>query len=431
MLNITSFFNQLASQYAARYYSLAARFTPLSPPSSSSVDSSPVSPAISGAEQIQAEPTSSGDNSTAIKTNEPQDTVELSTPKSTDPQTADPVDQTSLDTQGATYSREFSHLRYNLDLNFDAQALQRTMQQLTTIQTENGTSVSETLETLSSLNIGLGVNFQVEGFRVSEQAELTDSTGPEKAGRYQKQAAGNQFDNLLKQASRINQKLPQGNRFGYQLAVNSFALRYNSDAQFSFSHFSRFNTQVTTLGETDSAAVDSLTSSAGDLAGFASNNLMESFLDSVDAYLGSSEADLLEKIDQFFEVASAELGLSSDAIAQVKQQLSATVENFFDKVESSISALKTQVFGISASSADSLIIDPIPADADQPVGGQLIGDQPVLDQVLATDPNLEFLNAMIDALDTLEVEPIDTSDIFNPDGVTLKEPEDAFASTIA
>ncbi len=421
MLNITSFFNQLASQYTARYYSLAARFTPLSPTSSATVDSSPESPAISGSEQVQAEPTSPENTSTATKTGEPQDTLELSTPKSAEIQTADPYGQTAPDTQSATYDREFSHLRYSLDLNFDAQALQRSMQQLTTIQTEDGTRVSETLETLSSLNIGLGLNFQVEGLRVSEQAELTNSVGAEKAGHYQRQAAGNQFENLLKQASRTNQKLPSGNRFGYQLAVNSFALRYSADAQFSFSHFSRFNTQVTALGETDSAAVDSLTSSAGDLAEFASNNLMESFLDSVDAYLGDSEANLLEKIDQFFEIAASELGLSSDAIAQAKEQLSATVENFFDKVESSINALKTQVFGITAPSADAAVIDPAQTGADQPV----------LDQALATDPNLELLNAMINALDTLEVEPVDTSDIFNPDGMTIKEPEDALADAIA
>lgn len=417
MINITSFFNQLASQYAARYYSIAERFTPPAAPASSTIETGSQSPAISSSEQVQPDPAALAQTPTTSQTGEPQDTLELSTPSSTELQTTDPAGQTIPGATSATYDREFSHLRYSLDLNFNAEALQRTIHQLSAIQTEDGISASETLEILSALNVGLGINFQVEGIRVSEQAELTGSAGAEKAGRYQSQAAANQYENLLKQASRTNQKLPSGNRFGYQLAVNSFALRYSSDAQFSFTHFSRFNTQVTILGETDSAALDSLTSSAGDLAKFASNDLMEAFLDSVDAYLGESEANLLEKIDQFFNTAEAELSLSPEAIAQAKEQLGSTVENFFDKVESSISALKTQVFGIAP--AESTTLDP----------GQLVGNQPVLDQVLATDPNLEFLEAMIDALDTLEVEPIDTADIFNPD--LLEEPEKALSDAVA
>ena len=171
-----------------------------------------------------------------------------------------------------------------------------------------------------------------------------------------------------------------------------------------------------------------MTASAGELAEFASNDVMDSFLDSVDAYLGDSEENLLEKIDQFFDKAGSELGLSSDAIAQAKEQLSSRVENFFDKVESSISALKDQVFGQSAQSApgpESLTFNPIQTANDQP-----IPDQPTMNQRLAFDPNLEFLNAMIDALDTLDKEPVDSSDLLNPDGVTLKEPEEALSKVV-
>ncbi|MCH7878888.1 MAG: hypothetical protein IH914_06210, partial [candidate division Zixibacteria bacterium] len=121
MINITSFFNQLASQYAARYYSIAERFTPPAPPASSTIETGPESPAISSSEQVQPDPATL--TPTTSQTGEPQDTLELSAPSSTELQTTDPAGQTIPGATSATYEREFSHLRYSLDLNFNAEAL--------------------------------------------------------------------------------------------------------------------------------------------------------------------------------------------------------------------------------------------------------------------------------------------------------------------
>ncbi|MCH7879202.1 MAG: hypothetical protein IH914_07810 [candidate division Zixibacteria bacterium] len=350
------------------------------------------------------------------RTREPEDRLELSTPRSTELKTDDHDGETAPEAKNATYERKFSQLRYSLDLSFNAQALQTTIHRLSMIQTEDATSVSETFESLSSLNIGLGVNFQMQGLSVSERAELSDSRGSEKTGHYQRHESADKFEKLLKHASRTNENLPSEHRHGHQLAVNRFALRYSSDAQFSFSHFSRFNTQVTVLGKVSPEELNGLTASAGELAEFASNDVMGAFLDSVDAYLGDSEENLLAKIDEFFNMAGSELGLSPEAIAQAKEQLSSTVVSFFDRVESSISALKNQVFGLP--SAESTTLNPI----------QTGGGQPVPDQRLAVEPNRELLDAMIDALDTLEEEPVDTSTIFNSD--TPKEPEDELAGVL-
>ncbi|MFQ5608514.1 MAG: hypothetical protein ACE5GA_11245, partial [Candidatus Zixiibacteriota bacterium] len=245
MLSISRFLSQIASQYVARYNQMTARFGDFAEAGKNEKKGlvENLSPAASARPETGSRARSA--SSETAGTDLPHDTVELS---STRPEKLRDTEESerghenghsdSSPTFGAstaleTYDRRLSHLRYGLDLNFNAEALQRTIHQVSSASSADGGSFSESLESLSQVNLGLGVDLQLSGLQVSESAEFERTIG---VGRYREHSEQHHLDHAYEDSSRINKALPVSTRSSYQLAVNRLSLRYQSDAQFSFSH---------------------------------------------------------------------------------------------------------------------------------------------------------------------------------------------------
>lgn len=190
------------------------------------------------------------------------------------------------------------------------------------------------------------------------------------------------------------------------MALTKFAFRYKSDTSFSISNLARFNQQVTTVGEVQPESLEKYTSQAGDLAEVGSNELLGAFFDSVDSYLGESEEALLQNIEAFFDLAAAELGLSSESISLAKEQLTDSIENFFNRVEISLSNLKAQFIQTPDSGAVADV-----SQTETPTVPPLINDlgaiipETASSTELISDPSLDLMSAMLNTLEEIENQP--------------------------
>ena len=149
------------------------------------------------------------------------------------------------------------------------------------------------------------------------------------------------LQSFYKESTDVRASLQQNAQGAYRRAVNQFALRYRLDNQFSFGSLQKFNVQTQQVAAQNPEAVEGYANAAGDLALNGSSDLMSTFFDAVDSYLGDSEAALTDKITAFFDQAATELGFSEDQIAAVKDHLTDTISGFFDRVQAALSQVKT------------------------------------------------------------------------------------------
>lgn len=264
--------------------------------------------------------------------------------------TDSPSDDTSVDQPAATnpdgtyYYRRAAQLQYELDLRFDLGAILSTAKE---IQDGDTTSVTQ----LAAAGFGLSAGFDISGAQIVE-TNMADDSGTQAVGQQsaasERQAAALAYQSknfalqsFYKESTDVRSSLQQTAQGAYRRAVNQFALRYRVDNQFSFGYLQKFNVQTQQVAAQNPDAVEGYTSAAGDLALNGSGDLMSSFFDAVDSYLTDSEAALTDKITQFFDQAAAELGFSEEQIAAVKDHLTDTISGFFDRVQESLSKVKT------------------------------------------------------------------------------------------
>lgn len=354
MLNASGFFGNLLNQYVTKYNSIAERFGS-GALSSSSVQDAPktnlLQPAQSALPAVLppaadsatlAQPPVSEKPTTSTAQSKP-DTFEPQSPETTlsplSPQSeSDTPENVTAKPDSATYSSSFTNLRYGLKLKFDMQAIERTVRQLSSTTNGDTTTTDATLEHLFAGGFGLSTDLKISGVTVNKTAT---GIGAEQAtGAYRQQEALQNARGLQKAAGKTRDSLPAGARQSYQVAVNRFSLRYKTDTQFSFSHFSRFQSQVKQLNSTQPDAVAPYTDTAGQLAQVAPGDVVGQFFDTVDGYLKNKEESLLKNSARFFDMAAQQLGLSEEALKAAKETVSGTIENFFGSVEKSLGALE-------------------------------------------------------------------------------------------
>ena len=100
--------------------------------------------------------------------------------------------------------------------------------------------------------------------------------------------------------------------------------------------------------------------------------MMASFFDTVDSYLGQAEDQMLANADAFLTAAESEMG-GGFASMGIKELITNRIESFFDAVDTAVTALKTMFMGPEApeeqiavedvvATPDVTVIDPAVAD---------------------------------------------------------------------
>ncbi len=378
MLNTSQFFSSLVSQYVGKYNSIAERFG--APSSTASSASSPTisTPAATSIGEPATQPALMAPRrDTTLLAKAPrlespatdlarakQDTFDAQKSPGT---TGSSLPETPAVAEGssdpATYSNSFSSLRYGLKLKFDMQAIQKTVYQLSSTQTADKTTVDESFEQLFSGGFGFSADMKLSG--VSVNATVTDSGRATE--NYRQNESILQSREMQRQAEETGQTLPAEARQSYQVAVNRVSLRYKTDAQFSFSNFSRFQSHVEQLNGEKPESVEPYSSQVGALAQNAPNEVIGQFFDTVDGYLQNKEDALIENAGRFFDTAAESLGLSAEAVESAKASVTNRIESFFDSVENNLNGLESS-FKPPALGENSGAIAQTPASVD---GSQL------------------------------------------------------------
>lgn len=395
MLNASGFFGNLLNQYVAKYNSIAERFGS-GALSSSSVQEAPktnlLQPAQSALPAVLppaadsatlAQPPVSEKPTTSTAQSEP-DTFEPQSPQSPrSPQSeSDTPEDVTSKPENATYSSSFTNLRYGLKLKFDMQAIERTVRQLSSTTNGDTTTADATLEHLFAGGFGLSSDLKISGVTLNK---TVSGVGAELAtGAYRQQEALQNARGLQKAAGKTRDSLPAGARPSYQVAVNRFSLRYKTDTQFSFSHFSRFQSQVKQLNDAQPDAVAPYTDTAGQLAQVAPGDVVGQFFDTVDEFLGNKEESLIKNSERFFDMAAQQLGLSEEALKAAKDTVTGAIENFFDSVESSLGTLE-ESFSQPQALADNGSANQTPVSLDGSNLSQVAQPQAEADQSLLSD----------------------------------------------
>ena len=71
------------------------------------------------------------------------------------------------------------------------------------------------------------------------------------------------------------------------------------------------------------------------------SEMMATFFDAVESYLAETEAAITANTEAFFQSAAAELGFSDALVNYSAEQLTGTIESFFDRVESAVAELES------------------------------------------------------------------------------------------
>lgn len=263
-----------------------------------------------------------------------------------------------------TYNfKSSSQLNYKLDLSFDLAAISRTVRYLSEGDVEQ-------VEQLSAAGFGLSADFALTGHQiVNSSYENTESSNRmtdhlrgrnvsrmNQAGAFMANSRDFKVQSFYKEASKIKNSFDVVNHNGHSRAINKLAMRYSLDSSFSFANLERFNVQTQKVAEQTPESLGDYFNSTGNLAESGSNNLMATFFDAVDSYLGETESNLLDKTVAFFEQAAKELGFSEPMIAMAKDHLVSTIEGFFDRVDQAINKLES-VFAPDQIDTEAEVVD--------------------------------------------------------------------------
>ncbi len=332
---LTGFFASIANNFRNHYLDLAANIRQNRTPDYYKSSSTSCNTDTSGAQSVAQDE--------YLPSTETTPETGSGTPATTaDEQASTPVKQTP----DGTYSYERrAQLDYQLDLRFDLTAVTRTVERL-------ADGDVEAVDDFAAVNFGLTTDFDVDGYqRVTIRDDSISDTGnsyeSQAATQYNSKAMAYQdrsfalnafYDEALDIRSSMNETTGQS----YRRAVNKFSLRYRLDNQFSVSLAERFNSQTERMLAQTPETVKSYADTAGELATTASDDLMVSFFDTVDSYLDDSEQAIYDKVTQFFDKAAAELGFSGILVDKARNQLTSTIEEFFGRVDTSLSQLESK-----------------------------------------------------------------------------------------
>jgi hypothetical protein len=149
------------------------------------------------------------------------------------------------------------------------------------------------------------------------------------------------LESFSRESLRIKSAMDLKTGESYQRAVNKFALRYRMDNQFSMAVLNRFNLQTERVTKDMPEHLEKYCESAGGVAESGTTQMMTAFFDAVDAYLDQAEEALLQRANEFFDLAASELGYSEEMIASAKAHVVGTIESFFDQVDKAMAAMES------------------------------------------------------------------------------------------
>lgn len=249
---------------------------------------------------------------------------------------------------GTYYYRREARLDYQLDLRFDLATIARSVQQLSEGDTAE-------IQNLIAGGFGLSADFTASGYeRIA--TNMTDGTAADGksiqkqmtrnssalaiAERFAQQDRAYALQGFYRQASKVRSSLHESVKDGHRQTTNKIAIRFQMDSKFSFALAERFNIQTQQVAEQKPDSLNGYLDSAGQVASSGTADLMAKFFDAVDGYLADSESSVRSQVDEFFTMATEQLGFDAGLVAAARDQLLGSVDSFFDRVSSAMGSLE-------------------------------------------------------------------------------------------
>jgi len=284
---------------------------------------------------------------------EAQDSVELNNVAGDEElqpfEKADSGKTKDLENDGTYYFIRQAKLDYNLQLQFNLSALTQTVQQMS-----EGDVLS--VDDFAAAGFGLKADMDFSGREII-QTNMIDSAQNDRtftrttksqsldysrATAIKYQSRDFNVQSFQREALNVRQSEKITDVNGHRRTVNKFSLRYVSDDSFSYSFLERFNVQTRDVGGQAPESLSGYLQSAGNVAEKGSEEMMTSFFDIVDNYLDNAETELLENVSAFFDMATKELGFSTELVDVARDNLVNTVEGFFDRVDMAVDGLESR-----------------------------------------------------------------------------------------
>ena len=200
----------------------------------------------------------------------------------------------------------------------------------------------------SSLNIGLHTELEARA-RVKEMyRDMEEPGGPLQYFRSNQRLKSSQFsaammrsrgfeaDMFYRDSLKTSYKIRESYRNDFLKVSRKLHIRYTQDFGLNLRALNLFNGQAEALNQVGN--LDSYLGNTETLVDSpdTSGALLESFFDTVQAYLDGAEEKLMEKINLFFENLASEMGVETSFLDGAEEILVSNVGSFFDRVGSSI-----------------------------------------------------------------------------------------------
>ena len=284
------------------------------------------------------------------------------------------TDSDSAPNDATYYFKRMAKLDYKLDMRFDLRAI------LSTARSIADGEVAQ-VDEFAAAGFGFQADFNIKGMEIT-QTNRVDSADSDtlsrnksivkfrnrQASQFTAQSRNFAVESFRQVATRMRSSHTVLNNGTYQQAINRFSARFRMDGNFSFANLQRFHVQTKRVAEEISDAAQKYVDTAGKVAQSGTTEMMATFFDAVDAYLDKAEDTLLEKVVGFFDQAAQELGFSGTMVDAAREQLTGTIERFFDRVDIAMSQIESQF---------------VPEDMIQPT---LPTDVPTVEPIPDVDP---------------------------------------------
>jgi hypothetical protein len=288
------------------------------------------------------------------------------------------------ETNKTYYFQKKSRLDYIMNLRFNLAAFNQAAEKA-------GEGDTKALDELIAAGFGLSADLKFKGRQEISTNMTDDSAGRNLQSKEESRSSATArmaalvangdkayaLSAFYKEAESVRRNMKVSEHNGHRQTVSSFAMRYSLDSRFSFAFLQRLNTQTTAVTEKAPDQVGNYLSAAGGLAEQSSPQLMATFFDAVDSYLGDVEKEIAAKAEQFFTLAADEMGLSGEMVDAAKSQLLDRIEGFFNRVEAALDQVETKFVPAPAVSPAAVqpsmpeVAVPIPSPATDSLSNQI------------------------------------------------------------
>ena len=261
----------------------------------------------------------------------------------------------------------------NMNLNFNLKEFEHSITRLV----EDAGDGEVRTDTLNKISLGLHIDLSAKG--TFEQ--ITNSSGKDQEGGNPGQALVAKVRSASRQAvamrersrnykaqmfyresQRTSFKLKQEYSDGFLRISRKLSMRYTQDFSFNFRSLQSYNTQAEQLAQSgDLEAYLNNTEAMADNSQVTGDTIGR-FFDIVQGYLDQAEGKLTDKINEYFDQLSSQLGIDAASLDQSREQTLATARAFFDKVENAFDSVKAKY--ISAQPELPVIDQPPPVEPD-------------------------------------------------------------------